>query len=153
MILHSDQHNAAVNKHKMTPEDFVKTNRGIDGGKDLPKELLLDLFDKISKEEIKLDQEIPDQEDETGVSEKDPKKKQALYISESQKMMKRAQDAFVKKSMIKADDYTVATHSEHGRDMLQIVGDAILAAVSQTMVSTDVSFFFFLLFLYKAVCS
>lgn len=38
----------------MTPEDFIRNNRGIDDGKDLPEEYLRSLYDRISKNEIKM---------------------------------------------------------------------------------------------------
>lgn len=38
----------------MSPEDFIRNNRGIDDGKDLPEEYLRSLYDRISKNEIKM---------------------------------------------------------------------------------------------------
>lgn len=39
VMLNTDVHNPA-NKHKMTKEEFVRNNRGIDGDGDLPREML-----------------------------------------------------------------------------------------------------------------
>ena len=39
---------------QMSPDDFIRNNRGIDDGKDLPEEFLRSLFDRISKNEIKM---------------------------------------------------------------------------------------------------
>lgn len=41
----------------MTAEDFIRNNRGIDDGKDLPEEYLRSLFDRISRNEIKMKEE------------------------------------------------------------------------------------------------
>lgn len=38
----------------MTKADFIRNNRGIDDGKDLPEEYLSTLYDKIIKNEIKM---------------------------------------------------------------------------------------------------
>lgn len=38
----------------MSPEDFIRNNRGIDDGKDLPDEYLRSLFERISRHEIKM---------------------------------------------------------------------------------------------------
>lgn len=38
----------------MSPEDFISTNRGIDDGKDLPEEYLRSLYERISRNEIKM---------------------------------------------------------------------------------------------------
>ncbi|KAJ3087061.1 guanine nucleotide exchange protein for ADP-robosylation factor [Quaeritorhiza haematococci] len=51
IMLNTDQHNAQV-KRRMTKQDFIKNNRGIDEGKDLPAEFLEAIFDEISTNEI-----------------------------------------------------------------------------------------------------
>lgn len=38
----------------MSADDFIRNNRGIDDGKDLPEEYLRSLFDRISRNEIKM---------------------------------------------------------------------------------------------------
>ncbi|XP_031483005.1 ARF guanine-nucleotide exchange factor GNL2-like [Nymphaea colorata] len=53
IMLNTDQHNAQVKK-KMTEEEFIKNNRNINGGKDLPREYLSELFQSISTNEITL---------------------------------------------------------------------------------------------------
>ena len=39
---------------QMSADDFLRNNRGIDDGKDLPEEYLRSLFERISKSEIKM---------------------------------------------------------------------------------------------------
>ncbi|KAJ3102351.1 guanine nucleotide exchange protein for ADP-robosylation factor [Phlyctochytrium planicorne] len=58
IMLNTDQHNAQVKK-RMTKADFLKNNRGIDEGKDLPPELLEAIFDEILTNEIVMKDEIP----------------------------------------------------------------------------------------------
>nr|GEU78094.1 ARF guanine-nucleotide exchange factor GNOM [Tanacetum cinerariifolium] len=57
IMLNTDQHNVQVKK-KMTEEDFIRNNRHINGGNDLPREFLCELYDSICKNEIRT---IPDQ--------------------------------------------------------------------------------------------
>lgn len=38
----------------MSAEDFIKNNRGIDDGKDVPEEYLRSLYERISRNEIKM---------------------------------------------------------------------------------------------------
>ena len=38
----------------MSADDFIRNNRGIDDGKDLPEEYMRSLFERISKNEIKM---------------------------------------------------------------------------------------------------
>lgn len=38
----------------MSPDDFIRNNRGIDDGKDLSEDYLRSLYERISKNEIKM---------------------------------------------------------------------------------------------------
>lgn len=51
IMLNTDQHNPQVKK-KMTEEEFIRNNRSINGGKDLPREYLSELFQSISNNQI-----------------------------------------------------------------------------------------------------
>lgn len=53
ILLNTDSHNPMV-KNKMSADDFIRNNRGIDDGKDLPEEYLRSLFERISRNEIKM---------------------------------------------------------------------------------------------------
>ncbi|KAK8533899.1 hypothetical protein V6N13_028417 [Hibiscus sabdariffa] len=57
IMLNTDQHNVQVKK-KMTEEDFIRNNRLINGGEDLPREYLSELYHSICENEIQM---IPDQ--------------------------------------------------------------------------------------------
>jgi brefeldin A-inhibited guanine nucleotide-exchange protein len=58
IMLNTDQHNPQVKK-RMTKPEFLKNNRGIDEGKDLPEELLGAIYDEISINEIIMKDEKP----------------------------------------------------------------------------------------------
>ncbi|KAL9261352.1 Brefeldin A-inhibited guanine nucleotide-exchange protein 1-like protein [Drosera capensis] len=53
IMLNTDAHNTMV-KDKMTKVDFIRNNRGIDDGKDLPEDYLGAIYDHIVKNEIKM---------------------------------------------------------------------------------------------------
>ncbi|KAL8540020.1 hypothetical protein ACS0TY_001567 [Phlomoides rotata] len=53
IMLNTDAHNSMV-KDKMSKADFIRNNRGIDDGKDLPEDYLGTLYDQIVKNEIKM---------------------------------------------------------------------------------------------------
>ncbi|GAB4855750.1 hypothetical protein Ancab_024394 [Ancistrocladus abbreviatus] len=52
ILLNTDQHNVQVKK-KMTEEDFIRNNRRINGGNDLPREFLSQLYQSICRDEIR----------------------------------------------------------------------------------------------------
>ncbi|CAL9779691.1 unnamed protein product [Musa acuminata subsp. burmannicoides] len=53
IMLNTDQHNPQVKK-KMTEEEFIRNNRAINGGMDLPRDYLSELFHSISTNAITL---------------------------------------------------------------------------------------------------
>ncbi|OIW00805.1 hypothetical protein TanjilG_18607 [Lupinus angustifolius] len=62
IMLNTDAHNPMV-KNKMSADDFIRNNRGIDDGKDLPDEYLRSLFERISRNEIKMkENDMPPQQ-------------------------------------------------------------------------------------------
>lgn len=56
-MLNTDAHNPQV-KNRMTKADFLKNNRGINDGRDLPEELLGSIFDEIVSNEIRMKDEV-----------------------------------------------------------------------------------------------
>ena len=53
IMLNTDLHSSSIPQNKkMTLEEFVKNNRGIDNGSDPPRELLEEIFYNIKREEI-----------------------------------------------------------------------------------------------------
>lgn len=56
-MLNTDAHNPQV-KNRMTKADFLKNNRGINDGRDLPEELLGAVFDEIVSNEIRMKDEV-----------------------------------------------------------------------------------------------
>ncbi|CAH9056820.1 unnamed protein product [Cuscuta europaea] len=67
IMLNTDAHNNMV-KDKMTKADFIRNNRGIDNGKDLPEDNLGDLYDQIVKNEIKMNADSTVQQSKQGSS-------------------------------------------------------------------------------------
>ena len=57
ILLNTDAHNPQVKK-RMTRADFVKNNRGINEGADLPEELLSAIFDDIVNNGVRIKDEV-----------------------------------------------------------------------------------------------
>lgn len=53
IMLATDLHSMAIKK-KMTKENYINMNRGINDNKDLPKEFLEGIFDLVAESELKL---------------------------------------------------------------------------------------------------
>ena len=62
IMLNTDAHNKKVKK-KMTEEEFIKNNRGINNGKDFDKDVLSNIYKEIKNNEIKMtDDNTPSQQ-------------------------------------------------------------------------------------------
>lgn len=57
ILLNTDSHNPQVKK-RMTKTDFVRNNRGINDGSDLPEDLLNAIYDEIQLNEIRMKDEV-----------------------------------------------------------------------------------------------
>ena len=57
IMLNTDQHSSKLKGRRMTKEDFIKNNRGINDNQDLPDDYIGSIFDEIANNEIVLDTE------------------------------------------------------------------------------------------------
>ena len=57
IMLNTDQHSSKMKGVRMTPEDFIKNNRGINDNADLPEDYLRGIYDEIANNEIVLNTE------------------------------------------------------------------------------------------------
>lgn len=57
IMLNTDQHSSKIRGNRMTKEDFIKNNRGINDNQDLPNDYLGAIYDEIANNEIVLDTE------------------------------------------------------------------------------------------------
>jgi brefeldin A-resistance guanine nucleotide exchange factor 1 len=59
IMLNTDLHNPHIaSQNRMTLKQFIKNNKGINGGKDLPEEFLTDLYEEIRKKQIQVRKEM-----------------------------------------------------------------------------------------------
>ncbi|KAJ7964556.1 ARF guanine-nucleotide exchange factor GNOM-like [Quillaja saponaria] len=132
IMLNTDQHNVQVKK-KMTEEDFIRNNRHINGGNDLPREFLAELYHSICKNEIRT---IPDQG--AGFPEMTPsrwidlmhksKKTAPFIVSDSRAYLDRDMFAIMSGPTIAAIS-VVFDHAEH-EEVYQTCIDGFLAVAN-----------------------
>ncbi|KAG6572886.1 Brefeldin A-inhibited guanine nucleotide-exchange protein [Phytophthora cinnamomi] len=101
IMLNTDLHNPQVKKNKMSKEQFVKNNRGIDNGKDLPKRFLEEIYDDIAHNpmHIKGSRVIPKASREASVTAADLENEKfrggiAKAVAQSEELMKDLSHAY-----------------------------------------------------------
>lgn len=61
IMLNTDLHNPTIKAdRRMTQEQFVKNNRGINGGDDLPDDFLMELYDQIKQRQLQVRRDAED---------------------------------------------------------------------------------------------
>ncbi|KAL3674688.1 hypothetical protein V7S43_000628 [Phytophthora oleae] len=101
IMLNTDLHNPQVKKNKMSKEQFVKNNRGIDNGSDLPKRFLEEIYEDIAHNpmHIKGSRAIPKASREASVTAADLENEKfrggiAKAVAQSEELMKDLSHAY-----------------------------------------------------------
>jgi len=139
IMLHTDAHNATI-KNKMSKEEFIRNNRGINDGKDVDHKLLSVLYDRITATEIKLsgglnDSKAPNKDKKAAAAVQtaslDPTLLAKKFKMESEQLMAQTRILFAKRRK-SAEDYTYysATNVYHARLMFETACFPVLAAIS-----------------------
>uniref|UniRef100_A0A4W5MX50 ARF guanine nucleotide exchange factor 1 n=1 Tax=Hucho hucho TaxID=62062 RepID=A0A4W5MX50_9TELE len=141
IMLTTDLHSPQV-KNKMTKEQYIKMNRGINDSKDLPEEYLSAIYDEIAGKKIAMKgtKEITLKSNKHSVASE--KQRRLLYNVEMEQMAKTAKALMEAVSHVQAP-FTSATHLEHVRPMFKLAWTPFLAAFSvglQDCDDTEVAF-------------
>ncbi|KAF3328143.1 brefeldin A-inhibited guanine nucleotide-exchange protein 2-like protein [Carex littledalei] len=145
ILLNTDAHNPMV-KHKMSPDDFIRNNRGIDDGKDLPEEYMRSLYDRLVKHEIKMkgDDFTPQQKQSTsnrilGLDNilNIVIRKRDSPAETSDEFIKQMQEQFKEKARKSESAYYAATDVVILKFMIEVCWAPMLAAFSVPLDQSD----------------
>ncbi|XP_060794114.1 brefeldin A-inhibited guanine nucleotide-exchange protein 2 isoform X2 [Neoarius graeffei] len=137
IMLTTDLHSPQV-KSKMTKEQYIKMNRGINDSKDLPEEYLSSIYDEIAGKKIAMKESkeysiTPKSSKQSVASEK---QRRLLYNMEMEQMAKTAKALMEAVSHAQAPFFS-ATHLEHVRPMFKLAWTPLLAAFSVGLQDCD----------------
>uniref|UniRef100_A0A673C139 SEC7 domain-containing protein n=1 Tax=Sphaeramia orbicularis TaxID=375764 RepID=A0A673C139_9TELE len=137
IMLTTDLHSPQV-KNKMTKEQYIKMNRGINDSKDLPEEYLSSIYDEIAGKKIamKESKEFSITPKSTKQNVANEKQRRLLYNMEMEQMAKTAKALMEAVSHAQAPFFS-ATHLEHVRPMFKLAWTPLLAAFSVGLQDCD----------------
>uniref|UniRef100_A0A4W3IGZ6 ARF guanine nucleotide exchange factor 2 n=1 Tax=Callorhinchus milii TaxID=7868 RepID=A0A4W3IGZ6_CALMI len=137
IMLTTDLHSPQV-KNKMTKEQYIKMNRGINDSKDLPEEYLSTIYNEIAGKKIAMKEtkEHSITPKSTKPSVASEKQRRLLYNLEMEQMAKTAKALMEAVSHAQAP-FTSATHLEHVRPMFKLAWTPLLAAFSVGLQDCD----------------
>ncbi|KAJ8565444.1 hypothetical protein K7X08_008020 [Anisodus acutangulus] len=147
ILLNTDAHNPMV-KTKMSADDFIRNNRGIDDGKDVPEEYLRSLYERISRNEIKM------KDDNLALQQKQSlnsnrmlgldsilnivvRKRGDESMETSDDLVRHMQEQFKEKARKSESVYYAATDVVILRFMVEVCWAPMLAAFSVPLDQTD----------------
>ncbi|CAN8006505.1 unnamed protein product [Ixodes pacificus] len=133
IMLTTDLHSPQV-KTKMTKEQYIRMNRGINDSKDLPEDYLSQIYDEIAGNEIKMKTTSSKLAGKQNVSSE--KKRRLLYNMEMEQMARTAKALMESVSHVQAS-FTCAKHLEHVRPMFKLAWTPFLAAFSVGLQDCD----------------
>ncbi|GAB4861884.1 Brefeldin A-inhibited guanine nucleotide-exchange protein 2 [Ancistrocladus abbreviatus] len=148
IMLNTDAHNPMV-KNKMSAEDFIRNNRGIDDGKDIPEEYMRSLYERITKNEIKMKEDdlAPQQKQSTNSTKilgldsilniVIRKRGEERYMGTSDDLIKHMQEQFKEKARKSESVYYAATDVVILRFMIEVCWAPMLAAFSVPLDQND----------------
>ncbi|KAF8450474.1 hypothetical protein L210DRAFT_3386076 [Boletus edulis BED1] len=149
IMLNTDAHNRQV-KIRMTKSDFIRNNRGINDGEDLPEELLFSIFDEIQHNEIRMKDEIdaalnfptasPGLANVLAGVGRDLQKE--AYILQSSSIANKTEALFrtLTRSQRRSragEQFFSASHFVHVRPMFEVAWIPFLAGLSGPLQNTD----------------
>eukprot|EP00095_Tigriopus_kingsejongensis_P004290 maker-scaffold722_size106786-snap-gene-0.21 protein:Tk04290 transcript:maker-scaffold722_size106786-snap-gene-0.21-mRNA-1 annotation:"GF14256" len=132
IMLTTDLHSTSVKK-KMTKEEFLRNNKGINDSEDIPPEYLSKIYDAIASNEIKMKG--------TSLANNkviitDLKQRTLLWNRESESISQTA-GALMESASSRTDAFTSAKRLDHVKPMFKLIWSPLLATFSVGLQSTD----------------
>ncbi|XP_050735041.1 brefeldin A-inhibited guanine nucleotide-exchange protein 1-like isoform X2 [Eriocheir sinensis] len=131
IMLTTDLHSVHVKK-KITKEQYIKMNRGINDTKDLPEEYLSAIYDEIAGKELKMKTTST----KLGKQVISEKKRRSTFNMEMETISLTAKSLMEAASQTSAP-FTLATHVEHVCPMFKKTWPSFIAAFSETLQKTE----------------
>lgn len=157
IMLNTDAHNPQI-KHRMTLQDFIKNNKGINDGESLPEEYITAVYEEIQNNEIKMKDEVLSAGAQVANAQATGGLANAIatvgrdlqreaYILQSEGMasktdalfrtMVRAQRRVHPQQRAAAEQFFSASHFEHVRPMFEVAWMPFLAGISSPLQESD----------------
>ncbi|XP_076440296.1 brefeldin A-inhibited guanine nucleotide-exchange protein 1-like isoform X2 [Babylonia areolata] len=137
IMLTTDLHSPQIKQgQKMTKEQYIRMNRGINDSKDLPEEYLSTIYDEIAGNEIKMKAGSHSKPNTSVKDITSNKQRRLLYNVEMEQMAQTAKVLMESVSHVRAS-FTMATHLEHVRPMFKMAWTPFLAAFSVGLQDCD----------------
>jgi len=134
IMLQTDLHNPGI-KNKMTKDEFVRNNRGINDNQDLPREYLESLYDGVFHNPISLQEDQEARNRQESQAARDLNQKYELFVKETETMVQKTKAAM--QSRRRNSTYVVAQSVEHVRPLFEVACWPYLATLAVLLEMQD----------------
>mmetsp|Transcript_53139 Transcript_53139/g.95363 ORF Transcript_53139/g.95363 Transcript_53139/m.95363 type:complete len:1752 (+) Transcript_53139:149-5404(+) len=136
IMLQTDLHNPGI-KNKMTKEEFIRNNRGINDSQDLPREYLEALYDGVASNPISLQEDQEAKMRLEGAAAKDSAQKLDLFVRETENMVQKSQALMKEKVTKKSTNYVTVNSVDHVRPLFEVACWPYLATLAVLLEMQD----------------
>jgi len=137
IMLQTDLHNPGI-KNKMSSGDFVKNNRGINDGADLPKEYLEKLYESVKENPFSLDEDQEARNRMESQNAQGATQKFELFVRETESIVQKSQELMKQKVLKNKDSkYVTAQNVEHVRPLFEVACWPMLATLAVLLEMQD----------------
>lgn len=137
IMLQTDLHNPGI-KSKMTKEDFVRNNRGINDNADLPTELLHRLYQSVAENPISLKEDEDAKTRLLSQAAQGASQKLDLFLRETESIVTKSQDLLkARVAKQKTSTYVLAENVEHVRPLFETACWPMLAMLAVLLETQD----------------
>eukprot|EP00429_Kryptoperidinium_foliaceum_P002733 CAMPEP_0176025860 /NCGR_PEP_ID=MMETSP0120_2-20121206/12659_1 /TAXON_ID=160619 /ORGANISM="Kryptoperidinium foliaceum, Strain CCMP 1326" /LENGTH=1800 /DNA_ID=CAMNT_0017359051 /DNA_START=49 /DNA_END=5451 /DNA_ORIENTATION=- len=135
IMLQTDLHNENI-RNRMTKDEFVRNNRGINNGADLPREYLEKLYDGVQNNPISLKEDEEAKHRLETQAAQSASQKHDLFVRETESMVQRSQEILQTKGG-KISVYVAARSVEHIRPLFEVACWPYLATLAVLLEMSD----------------
>ncbi len=135
IMLATDLHSPSVKK-KMTKENYINMNKGINDSKDLPRDFLEGIYDQVAESELKLKGNTNTMTTPGKKEAESEKQRQLLYNMEIEQVVQTARSLMESMCHV-STNFTSAKHGEHIMPMFKLAWTPFLAAFSIGLQDSD----------------
>jgi len=139
IMLQTDLHNPGI-KNKMTKEEFVRNNRGINDNNDLPREYLEKLYESVATNPISLPEDEDARSRIDSQAAQGASQKNELFVRETEHIVLKSQEIMKQKvTNNKRSTYMFAQSVEHVRPLFECACWPYLATLAVLLEMQDSS--------------
>ncbi|CAE8639249.1 unnamed protein product, partial [Polarella glacialis] len=136
IMLQTDLHNPGI-KNKMTKDEFVRNNRGINDGQDIPRDYLESLYDGVATNRMSLKEDEEARRRNESTQAQGVAQKLELFVKETENIVKNSEEMMKKVSRRGSVSYVTADSADHVKPLFEVACWPYLATLAVLLEMQD----------------